>query len=68
MRNDELLGGVDDRAYVRRRAFPAEPWREARTGRREREHGGDDRSLDAELVGWAGLALANAFDLERVEE
>jgi hypothetical protein len=30
--------------------------------------GGDDRSLDAELVGCAGLAFANAFDLGRVEE
>jgi hypothetical protein len=29
--------------------------------------GGDDRSFDAELVGRAGFALADAFDLGRVE-
>ena len=29
--------------------------------------GGDDRCLDPELVGRAGLALADAFDLGRVE-
>ena len=70
MRNDELLGGVDDNAERMSVVglSSAKPWREARTGRREREHGGDDLSLDAELVGWAGLAFANAFDLERVEE
>src|SRR4029077_7829324 len=29
--------------------------------------GGDDRGLDAELVGGAGLAFADALDLESVE-
>jgi hypothetical protein len=29
--------------------------------------GGDDRGLDAELVGRAGLAFADAFDLGSVE-
>ena len=29
--------------------------------------GGDDRSLDAELIGRAGLALADAFDLGGME-
>ena len=29
--------------------------------------GSDDRGPDAELVGRAGLALADAFDLRRVE-
>jgi hypothetical protein len=29
--------------------------------------GGDDRNLDAELVGRAGLAFANALDLRGVE-
>ena len=65
----ELLGAVDDvpQACDRRKGCPAAPWHAARTGRRERGIGGDDRGLDAELVGRAGLALADAFDLGGME-
>jgi E1-E2 ATPase len=34
---------------------------------RRADIGGDDRNLDAKLIGRAGLALANAFDLGSVE-
>ena len=65
----ELLGGVDDAAErmsvvgTARRRVGVEPKLAAGSA----GIGGDDRGLDAEFVGRAGFALADAFDLGRVE-
>jgi hypothetical protein len=63
----ELLGGIDDDSErvtvigVARQRLGMEHELAARGA----GIGGDDRGLDAELVGGAGLALADAFDLGR---
>ena len=65
----ELLGGINDAAErmpvirVARQRLGVE--HELTTG--SAGVGGDDRGFDAELVGCAGLALANAFDLGGME-
>jgi hypothetical protein len=47
---------------------PAAPWRAAHElAARGGGVGGDDRDLDAELIGRAGVALADAFDLWGME-
>jgi hypothetical protein len=64
----ELLGGVDDTAErmsvvgISRQNLGVK--HELAAG--SASIGGDDRSLDTKLVGCAGLALADAFDLGRV--
>ena len=65
----ELLGGIDDDServavigVVRQRLGM-----EHELAARGAGIGGDDRGLDAELIGRPGLALADAFDLGRVE-
>ena len=65
----ELLGGIDDDSE--RVAVIRVAWQrlgmEHELAARGAGIGGNDRGLDAELVGGAGLALADAFDLGCVE-
>jgi hypothetical protein len=65
----ELLGGIDDAAErmsvvgIARQHLGVEHKLDAGSA----GIGGDDRGFDTELVGRAGFALADAFDLGRVE-